>query len=651
MIRTMNTARPERHTGLSTVDLPKPTFQPGSYIYEIDNSNGTAIKYRVGRMLGRGGFAKCYEVSDATGSYALKAINRTSLEKPKTLQKLHSEIAIHKRMKHKHIVNFIRTFKDRYYVYFLLEKCDCGTLMDLIKVRALTVAETQYVMLQCLSAMQYMQENYVIHRDLKPGNIMLDSELNIKIGDFGLAAELQYDGERKRTICGTPNYIAPEIIDRKSQGHSYEVDAWSLGVILYTLLTGQPPFQMEDVEATYNRIRQCKYEAPSTLSPQAKDLISQILQSKPSERPTLLDIRTHNFFNTPPPPLLPPSSFATFGLPVPDRHRRATAPENNILREVKNANVPRQVKDSREPRAMPPPTPQPTANVRRLSSPAQLNPQELVSPAAEEVKPASPQSAPFSPKYGGEDDDEKADFTAIHDKLHQTLCGDLGKGDELSDYPAPDVWVTECADFSSKYGMCYKLSSGHTGAHFNDSTKMVWEPITDRVEYYARVKVEVPQRTGEAGYFAKDQLETFSMNKYPSTMEKKVTLIKYFRSYLGRTRSEKDKVEVVTCSPYMSESPVRLSDPHVSRDFVYVKRWLRTDDALVFRLSNKSVQVCFNDRAEVILSSEWKVVTFTDSQGNRQTLPLSSVAMNTEAAERLRFTKEILYKLLKDHCL
>lgn len=292
----------------STSGTPKPSLRPGTFIYEVDPQTGETQQFTCGRLLGEGGFAKCVEVSDGANSYALKAVNRATLQKPKNLEKLHSEIAIHRRMKHKHIVNFIRSFKDKHYVYMLLEKCDCGTVKDLIKARPLTVEEAQYVMLQCLSATQYMHKNNVIHRDLKPGNIMLDSSLNVKIGDFGLATEMQFDGERKRTICGTPNYMAPEIVQRNSDGHSFEVDTWSLGVILYTMLVGDPPFQMEDVESTYRRIRQGLYEFPSHVSENAQDLIRCMLSTSPSNRPTLIDIRTHQFFATPPPPMMTPVS-------------------------------------------------------------------------------------------------------------------------------------------------------------------------------------------------------------------------------------------------------------------------------------------------------------------------------------------------------
>lgn len=91
---------------------------------------------------------------------------------------------------------------------------------------------------QILKALQYLHKSRVIHRDLKLGNIFLGGKLEVKLGDFGLATRLEFDEEKKRTICGTPNYIAPEILDDKS-GHSYPVDIWSLGVIIYTLLIGK----------------------------------------------------------------------------------------------------------------------------------------------------------------------------------------------------------------------------------------------------------------------------------------------------------------------------------------------------------------------------------------------------------------------------
>lgn len=137
--------------------------------------------------------------------------------------------------------------------------------------------------------------------------------MEIKIGDFGLATKLEFDGERKRTICGTPNYIAPEVLEGK-QGHSYEVDIWSLGVIIYTLIIGKPPFETSDVKTTYKRIRMNAYSFPENvpISDVAKDIITKILNNDPSKRPNIDDILNHEFINNGGtiPRLLPASTLA-----------------------------------------------------------------------------------------------------------------------------------------------------------------------------------------------------------------------------------------------------------------------------------------------------------------------------------------------------
>jgi polo-like kinase 1 len=116
-----------------------------------------------------------------------------------------------------------------------------------------------------LSGIRYLHKFRIIHRDLKLGNLFLSEKMEIKLGDFGLATKVEFEGERKRTICGTPNYIAPEILEGKN-GHSYEVDIWSLGVIMYTLLIGKPPFETNDVKTTYRRIKMNAYSFPENIS-------------------------------------------------------------------------------------------------------------------------------------------------------------------------------------------------------------------------------------------------------------------------------------------------------------------------------------------------------------------------------------------------
>lgn len=130
--------------------------------------------------------------------------------------------------------------------------------------------------------------------------------MQIKVGDFGLATKLTSRDERKRTMCGTPNYIAPEILDGKD-GHSFEVDVWSTGVIIYTLLVGKPPYESKDVKSTYKMILANSYTYPDhvTVGNEAKSLIRTILQLAPEKRPSLESIGGHNFFNAYTPHAIP----------------------------------------------------------------------------------------------------------------------------------------------------------------------------------------------------------------------------------------------------------------------------------------------------------------------------------------------------------
>lgn len=206
---------------------------------------------------------------------------------------LKAEIKIHSVLKHRRVVEYKHFFEDRTNCYILLELCHNQSMNELIKRRKrLTEPEVLYFMMQLIDGTKYMHNNNVIHRDLKLGNLFIDRYMGIKIGDLGLATKLSHSNERKRTICGTPNYIAPEIIDGKG-GHSFQVDIWSMGVIMYTLLVGKPPYEAKDVKSTYKRILANVYSFPDhvVVSEPAKNLIRSMLQSKPDLRPTLDEVQ------------------------------------------------------------------------------------------------------------------------------------------------------------------------------------------------------------------------------------------------------------------------------------------------------------------------------------------------------------------------
>lgn len=178
--------------------------------------------------------------------------------------------------------------------------------------KVLTEPEAQYFLLQIIDAISYLHSQCVIHRDLKLTNIFLDDNLEVKVGDLGLAAQLSEPNERKKTMCGTPSYIAPEILaSAEKRAYSYEVDIWSIGVIAYNLLVGKNPYDGGDVNRTYDNIRENHLEFPldsNLISHSARLFIRALLTTDPSLRPTLDQMIKHPFFTdspTPPPQSLP----------------------------------------------------------------------------------------------------------------------------------------------------------------------------------------------------------------------------------------------------------------------------------------------------------------------------------------------------------
>lgn len=150
---------------------------------------------------------------------------------------------IHAKMRHPNIVEFHKAFTFKENTYVVLELCPNGTIQEMVRARkGISLPEVRRFVIQLCGAIKYMHTRNVIHRDLKMGNLFLDRELNVKIGDFGLAAVLVNPGEhegsytkamsRRTTLCGTPNYIAPEILDKGKRGHDLKVDIWALGCIM-----------------------------------------------------------------------------------------------------------------------------------------------------------------------------------------------------------------------------------------------------------------------------------------------------------------------------------------------------------------------------------------------------------------------------------
>ncbi|KAI0428826.1 hypothetical protein F5Y09DRAFT_277746 [Xylaria sp. FL1042] len=287
----------------------EPPLQPPTQVYEppsIDRKDGAV--YQVGKMLGKGGFAVCYEgqLPGHRKKYALKIVK--SKMPSKMEQKFQTELQIHSKMRHQNIVQFLRAFSFDSCTYLVLELCPNGSLMDMVKRRkGLTEPEVRFYSIQIAGAIKFMHAKGIIHRDLKMGNIFLDKNMNAKIGDFGLAALLVTGKDmqtiRRTTLCGTPNYIAPEILEKGKKGHDHMVDIWSLGIIMFAMLTSKPPFQSSTTDEIYRRARNRDYEWPKPgssnkfISEEAKDIVATMLEDA-ERRPDPDTIVQHRFFSS-----------------------------------------------------------------------------------------------------------------------------------------------------------------------------------------------------------------------------------------------------------------------------------------------------------------------------------------------------------------
>ncbi|XP_077498643.1 serine/threonine-protein kinase PLK1-like [Amblyomma americanum] len=197
----------------------------------IDTNSQT--EYTRGKFLGKGAQGQCYEFMDKKANvvYAGKIVSKSHLKSEMNRQCLEEEINIHRTLCHKHVVRFHSHFEDAKNVYIILELCTRPSLEEVHKCReTLTEPEVRHLLRQLLLACEYLVQEQVIHRDLKPGNLLLTAGSQLKVADFGLATRVHYPGQLMTSICGTTNYMAPEMLTRK--GYSYEADIWAIGCIM-----------------------------------------------------------------------------------------------------------------------------------------------------------------------------------------------------------------------------------------------------------------------------------------------------------------------------------------------------------------------------------------------------------------------------------
>ncbi|XP_006003411.1 MAP/microtubule affinity-regulating kinase 3a isoform X2 [Latimeria chalumnae] len=253
--------------------------------------------YRLLKTIGKGNFAKVKLARHIlTGrEVAIKIIDKTQLN-PTSLQKLFREVRIMKILNHPNIVKLFEVIETEKTLYLVMEYASGGEVFDyLVAHGRMKEKEARAKFRQIVSAVQYCHQKYIVHRDLKAENLLLDADMNIKIADFGFSNEFTV-GNKLDTFCGSPPYAAPELF----QGKKYdgpEVDVWSLGVILYTLVSGSLPFDGQNLKELRERVLRGKYRIPFYMSTDCENLLKRFLVLNPVKRGTLEQIMKDRWIN------------------------------------------------------------------------------------------------------------------------------------------------------------------------------------------------------------------------------------------------------------------------------------------------------------------------------------------------------------------
>ena len=637
----------------------------------FDDNN--RIKYRKGNKLGGGGFGEVYEfIEQKTNKiYAGKIIPIKTIESnPQSTNAFHNENKFNNILDYEYICKCYSTFKDSQNAYFLLEYQPNRTLNELLNTRhTLSEFEVKHYGYQILLAMEYLHSKNIIHRDLKLSNILLSSKLEVRLCDFGLAIENGGDGQQ--SVCGTPNYIAPEVLMKKKGSYGFEVDIWSFGVILYTLLFHKTPFEEEGKGRTKMNIINIIYSFPDSIhvSNEALDLIKRILVKDPHARPTIEEIKNSDFFNRGIniPKTLP---LSTLNAPLTEEEIKnvvlTARAENNCMDQyevftkqsfgnISGANQKKKkhkfdlsndddedddnsdnssqnsdigsckkqgIKDKKQVDSsaltfnVMSHKREETSDLKTKTHDSSRNLRRLATPRLGCLGSKKVPEESVHNLYVADYDSGNSNHN-INNNFNNSAGNDSGGYNSNSGSNLINIFFTieKYIDHSDKYGIGYLLSTGNTGVYFNDGTKIVLIKCTNFFYYIDK----------------NDNIYQYCTKNYPKELAGKVKLLELFHKNLIRNLKDKETYEV---NPLLS-----LKDLNG-----YVKKWEKTKYASFFLLSNNTIQVIFNDRTEVHFNLEEKYVNYIDRARNnyKEKLNIGKKFQNEEMNKRIAYAQNIL---------
>jgi serine/threonine protein kinase len=271
-------------------------------LFDNSHDNISTDDFEILKVVGDGYYGKVYAVKDKRSGaiYAMKAIKKDRVVQSKKSKLAQTERNIMQKLRHPFIMALHYAFQSKSKLYLVMDFLNGGDLFyHLSKERRFQEPRARFYAAELILALEHLHKHGFIYRDLKPENVLIDAEGHVRLTDFGLSREMAQDEEIAFSFVGTTDYLAPDII--RQQGYGKEVDWWSLGVLLYEMLTGIPPFYSKNRRTTYQMILNSQLTFPPFLSQQGRALLHALLSRNTTKRlgagPEGADaIKSHPFF-------------------------------------------------------------------------------------------------------------------------------------------------------------------------------------------------------------------------------------------------------------------------------------------------------------------------------------------------------------------
>lgn len=653
--------------------MSTPPFKPPPKL-TYTGKDGRREVYIIHEELGRGGFGYVYRATqqNTNKEYAIKMITKQFLNSQNlsVFEKLKNELKIQRALNHPNIVKSKMSFSDESNYYIVLEYCPGLSIREYLKNSAngyLTEPETRKILRDVIKGLIYLHGNNVIHHDIKLENFIIGANGIVKIADFGLSTIL--DNQKKIPICGTINYIAPEVL--KKEGNGFEVDIWAIGVAAFIMLTGQAPFG-NSKEIIYKNILSCFYGFPSKsqVSPEARNFVKAILKLNPKDRPTAVELSNLPFMK------ILDNELIDFYRPIQKVRSSALLqiyPKVQSLKQVQYGKSSNSSSDSiaadrlpqDPPQKVRPPIPlQPSQKVR--SPTPQKIPSRIPLQGSQKIRSQillqSSQKVDLMQKIADENKIElnlnlnqkmaksnpklRSSSVSNPRRTKQPISSELNYNDNNNNevnlirhsssssrkssasnakknFIIPNTFVNKFCIYDNEMG--YLLGNGIVGTCFKDTSRIVMDPSESFIQYY---------KTYDSPF------ETISLKPLSSSLKDnlkdKISLVMRFNNTFKKSRTSTD-----TSAKNISPSVALFN----------VKFFMVRNDSFLFKFCDKNTQVNFGDHTKMIIFQNTKKICYLRSMTDRCSLldlkDVASMSPDTDERQKFKLAKVMLNDLTK----